>query len=289
VPSPVDLIEVPFLRTAVVELALLSVAGGVLGAWVVLRRLAFFTHAAGSVAFPALVASAPLGIGPQVAGLAAGAAYAAGVGGSARSRRDPAPATALLLVAALALGVVLASDLVDSRGGVDRLLFGTILGLSPGDLAMSAAVAVLAVAGTLLGGRVWLREGFDDRAEGPRSGRDRAVDASLPLLVAVGAVAAVPAVGALLVTALFAVPAATARRLSRSIPTMAAAAVGLGLAQGIVGLYLAYALDISPGPAIATLGAAVYMAVVIGGAVRRRARRPAGRGRTTTEARGAPA
>ena len=41
-PSPLDLADLPFLREALLELVLLAVTGGVLGAWIVLRRLAFF-------------------------------------------------------------------------------------------------------------------------------------------------------------------------------------------------------------------------------------------------------
>src|SRR3712207_8341104 len=47
----------------------------------------------------------------------------------------------------------------------DRLLFGTLLGLGDGDLAMSAAVAVLALAATAALGRTWLATGFDPHAD----------------------------------------------------------------------------------------------------------------------------
>ena len=43
------------MREALVELVLLAMTGGVLGAWIVLRRLAFFSHAAGTATFPGLV------------------------------------------------------------------------------------------------------------------------------------------------------------------------------------------------------------------------------------------
>ncbi len=51
-----------FLTRALVEILLLSVAGGLLGTWIVLRRLAFFTHAAGSATFPGLVVAGPWGL-----------------------------------------------------------------------------------------------------------------------------------------------------------------------------------------------------------------------------------
>ena len=276
-PSPLDLLTLPFMRTALLELALLAVAGGVLGVWIVLRRLAFFTHAVGGVAFPALVAAGPIGVSSQLAGLAAGLGYAAGVGGGGRAGRDSSAATGLLLVASLALGVVLASDVVRAPAGVNLLLFGTLLGLDGADVAAAAVAAALAVVATLLLGRAWLAVAFD--AAGARALRlpVRLVDGALLALVATSAVAAVPAVGALLVTSLFIVPAAAARLITASVGALFAASVGLAALQSLMGLYLAYALDISPGPAIALVGAAVYACAAVAGRSRGGvARAPAG-------------
>ena len=50
-PSPFDLADLPFLREALAEVILLGAAGGLLSAWIVLRRLAFFTHAVGSATY----------------------------------------------------------------------------------------------------------------------------------------------------------------------------------------------------------------------------------------------
>ena len=72
------------------------------------------------------------------------------------------------------------------------------------------------------------------------------------------AVAAIPAVGALLVTAVYVLPAAAARMLTGSIRGLIACALALALAEGVVGLYLAYWLDLPPGPPVAVLGAVVY-------------------------------
>ena len=69
-PSPFDLADLPFMREALVEVLLLGAAGGLLSAWIVLRRLAFFSHAAGSATFPGLVAADASGVSPTLAGLA---------------------------------------------------------------------------------------------------------------------------------------------------------------------------------------------------------------------------
>jgi len=259
VPSPLDLADLPFLREALLELLLLAITGGVLGTWVVLRRLAFFSHAAGSATFPGLVVADASGISPTLAGLAVALGYAGGVQRTGRGGREHGEGTALLLVALLATGVILASDVFESGAAVDRLLFGTILGLGGADIAVSAAVAAIATTAAVALGRTWSAVGFDPEgaeALGLPAGR---ADMLLLGLVAVAAVAAIPAVGALLVTAVYVLPAAAARMLTASIRGLVACALALALAEGVVGLYLAYWLDVPPGPPVAVLGALVCL------------------------------
>jgi ABC-type Mn2+/Zn2+ transport system permease subunit len=277
VPSPLDLADLPFLREALIELVLLAVTGGVLGAWIVLRRLAFFSHAAGSATFPGLVVADASGVSPTIAGIVVALGYAGGVGRAARgglgraartgagpaggeaTARDHGEATALLLVAALATGVILASDVFESGAVVDRLLFGTLLGLDTADLVLSGVVAALAVAAAVALGRTWSAVGFDPdgaRALGLPAGR---ADLLLLGLVAAAAVAAIPAVGALLVTAIYVLPAAAARMLTGSIRGLVACALVVALAEGVAGLYLAYWLDVPAGPPVAVLGALVCL------------------------------
>jgi manganese/iron transport system permease protein len=272
-PSPLDLLELPFLRTALVELALLAVVGGLLGAWIVLRRLAFFSHAVGTATFPGLVVADAAGFSPKLAGLAVALGYAGGVERAARSNRDPGDApTALLLVAALGAGVVLASDVFGSGAAVDRLLFGTLLGLGAEDLAFSAAAAVLALLATLGLGRVWTAVGFDPSGAAAAGAPAAVADGLLLALIAVAAVAAIPAVGVLLVTAIFVVPAAAARLVAGSVPGLLGASLLLAAAEGAGGLYLSYWLDVPPGPAVAAIGALVYAVLAVSQAALRRAR-----------------
>ena len=270
--SPLEVLDLPFARTAAAEILLLAVAGGTLGSWVLLRRLVFFTHAVGAAAFPALLVAAPIGVAPQIAGVAAGLGFAAAVERGARFTRDLSAATGLVLVACLAGGVILASDAVRSPSSASELLFGSLLGLSSSDVALSAAAAALGVAATVTFGRAWVATGFDPEGAAALAFPAPRLDAVLLAVVAVAAVAAVPAVGALLATSLFVVPAATARLVTSSVRRLFPVAVAVAGVQGLAGLYLAFALDIPPGPAIAVLGAGIYGSVALG----RAAQRPGG-------------
>jgi ABC-type Mn2+/Zn2+ transport system permease subunit len=267
-PSPLDLVDLPFLREALAETLLLGVAGGLLSAWIVLRRLAFFTHAVGSATFPGLVIADASGFSGLLAGLAIALGYAGGVERAGRAGREPGEATALLLVAALAAGVVLASDVFESGAAVDRLLFGTLLGLGTGDVVLAAATVAVAALASLALGRTWSAIAFDPDGA-PALGVPAArADFLLLALVAVAAVAALPAVGALLVAAVYVLPGAAARLVSRTIPALLAWSTVLAVAEGVLGLYGAYWLDLPPGPPVAVLGALVYAVLALGTGVR---------------------
>src|ERR687895_2452004 len=282
VPSPLDLADLPFLREALFEVILLGAAGGLLSAWVVLRRLAFFSHAAGSATFPGLVVADASGVSTTLAGLAVALGYAGGVERTGRAGREPGEATALLLVAALAVGVVLASDVFESGAAVDRLLFGSLLGLGPADLALSAAAAVLAAVATVALGRTWSAIAFDPDAAPALGLPARRADLMLLALVAVAPGAAIPAVGALLVAAIYVLPGAAARLVSRTVRALLAWSVALALAEGVTGLYVAYWLDLPPGPPVAGAGGPGVAGVGAGAAPpplqRRQPDRPSPRG-----------
>jgi ABC-type Mn2+/Zn2+ transport system permease subunit len=255
-------LDAPYLQRALVELLLLAVLAGVLGAWIVLRRLAFYTHGVGTASFPGLVVAGPAGVAPQLAALGAALLYAGGVEGLRRTRRVAQDAaTGLVLVGALALGVVLASDVFETSAGVDRLLFGSLIGLSDRDVWLTAGV--LAAAAGLEAGlrRSWLAQGFDPATARALGIRAHVGDALLLAAVAAAAVVALDAVGALLVTAVLVIPAATVRLVAGSVGALQAGTAALAAVEGVAGLWLAYELNVGPGPATAVLGGAVFAIV----------------------------
>jgi len=256
-PSLFDLLELPVFRTAALEIGLLAIAGGLLGTWIVLRRLAFFAHATGTATFPGLVVAEAAGVSPRLAALVVGLGFAGSVE-RAGARRPTDAVTALALVAALGIGVVLASDVFESGAAVDRLLFGTAIGLGGADVAFSAVAAAFAAAGTVTLGRAWTATGFDPGASTALGLPARHSDRALLVLVALAAVASLPAVGALLVAALFVTPAATARLFARSVTGLLAGSVVVAAAVGGAGLYTSFWLDLPPGPVVAVMGAVAY-------------------------------
>src|SRR5437763_4727653 len=85
-PSMLDPFQLPFVQRGMIEVALLSVGAGLLGTWIVLRGLAFFSHAVGAAAFPGLVLADGLGFAAPLGALGAAVLFAGGVGALGRSR-----------------------------------------------------------------------------------------------------------------------------------------------------------------------------------------------------------
>src|ERR671921_698343 len=102
-----EALDAPYMQRALVAALLLSVPLGLLGTWIVLRGLAFFTHAVGTATFPGLVVAAAAGIPAPLAALACALGFGTALERLARvCRVDHDAAAGLLLVGALAAGVL---------------------------------------------------------------------------------------------------------------------------------------------------------------------------------------
>src|SRR3954451_21648908 len=256
--------SLPFVQRGLLEVVALAIAAGLLGTWIVLRGLAFYAHAVGTAAFPGLVLAAGLGIPALSGAFGTAAAVAAAVGALARRERGHEDSvTALVLVGALAAGVILSSDVFHSPAGGDQLLFGSLLLTGPDDLALAAGASVAAALGTLALGPRWLAHGFDPVAARAQGLRSAVPDAVLLALVALAAVAALRIAGALLATALVVVPAATTRLVLDRMRAWQVATVALVVGEGVVGLWGSVQLNAPPGPAIAVLAGAVFAVVAL--------------------------
>lgn len=253
-------------------LAGLGVALGAapLGCFVVWRRMAYFGDATGHAAILgvalALGASLPITLGVLLAAVAMALTV------SRLSGRGNGTDTLLGVLShgALAAGLVAVAFLDGVRIDLQAFLFGDILAITPGDLAViwvGAAVVVV-----LIGWR-WsalltatLNEDLA-RATGIDPKREQLV---LTLALAVVVAVAIKVVGALLITAMLVIPAAAARSISRTPERMALGAALAGAAAVIAGLEAAIRFDTPAGPSIVCAAVAIFALTAILGALRGR-------------------
>jgi ABC-type Zn uptake system ZnuABC Zn-binding protein ZnuA/ABC-type Mn2+/Zn2+ transport system permease subunit len=251
--------QLPFVQRGLIEVLILAVPAGVLGSWIVLRGLAFFSHAVGTAAFPGLVLADGLGFAAPLG--AFGAAIVFSLGASLLSRGDERgrdSAVAIVLVGCLAAGVILASDVFGSGANVETLLFGSLLLVDSGDITLAAVAAGATVGVSLLLGHRWLAVGFDPGAAGSLQTGGRALDLALLGLIALATTAALSVIGALLVAALFVVPALTVRLFIERMRTWQLGSIALVAVEGTAGLWLSVKTDAPPGATIAVVSGAVF-------------------------------
>ena len=249
----------PFVQRGLLEVLVLSVGAGLIGTWVVLRGLAFYSHAVGMAAFPGLVLAGGLGFAAPIGALVSAVIFAGGLERLSRGRKSGYDSlTALVLVGMVALGVILASDVFFSGSDVDTLLFGSLLVIGGEDVLFAAAASAAAFVASYYFGRAWLATGFDPQTARSLGLRSAVPDAVLLLLIALVGTAALSAVGAILVTTLLVVPAATARLFTRRVLAWQLASVALVAAEGVPGLWLSVQTNAPPGATIAVLAGGVF-------------------------------
>lgn len=268
--------QLPFVQRGLIEVAILAVPAGLLGTWIVLRGLAFFSHAVGTAAFPGLVLADGLGFAAPLGALGAAVVFSAGTALLSRGEeRGRDAAVAIVLVGCLAAGTILASDVFGSGANVETLLFGSLLLVDDGDIAVAALAAAATVIASLLVGHRWLATGFDPGSARALGTGARGLEALLLGLIALAIVSALSTIGALLVSALFVVPALTVRLFTERMRTWQLASVALVAAEGTVGLWLSVKTDAPPGATIAVVAGAVFALSAAARSLPRPSHRPA--------------
>ena len=252
---------------ALIEVLLLGATGGALGCWIVFYRLAYSAESLAHALLPGLVLAALAGL-PLVLGGAVGLVVAAVA--VALASRTPAigsdTAVAVVVTGLLGLGALLALS-PDTPARLQELLFGDVLGVTDGDLALAGGLAV-AVLGTLAVLHPSLLVVGFDRTSAKALGRSPvAIDIALGVLVALAILVAVQGLGNLLVVAVLVAPAAAARRLTRRVPAMMAVAVVIAIGAGVAGLYASYHLETAAGASIAAALVLAYAAARVAGAL----------------------
>jgi ABC-type Mn2+/Zn2+ transport system permease subunit len=248
---------------ALVEVAVLGVAAGPLGCWVVLFGLSYSAESLSHALFPGLVIAALAGFS-LVLGAVLGAALAApAIAYAARAGAlGSDTAVAVVVTTFVGAGALLALS-PDAPAAVGELLFGDVLAVTGRDLALAAALAVVVLVALRLVHDRLLIVGFDRsnaRAFGAPPAR---ADVVLLALIAAFIVVAVQALGSLLVLALLVGPAATASLLTRRLIPMMMLAVLLALVGGAAGLYLSYYANTAGGASIAAALTAGYACVAL--------------------------
>ncbi|MFI9271209.1 metal ABC transporter permease [Kitasatospora sp. NPDC052896] len=201
-----------------------------------------------------------LGLDPGLSAIVACALAGAGVAPLARTADSLSGAMGLLMSLAIAAALLVLSVSGVNANGAFALLWGSILAVRPTDLMVLGGLAVALPALV-----VWRRRDLalllHDRELALCSGvRVQRMTMLLLILVAVAVGSAIRLTGALLVDSLTLLPALAARRLGRSLSSIACWAVGIGLVVNLAGFLVSLAWNLPPGPVLVLAAGAVALA-----------------------------
>ena len=260
-----------FLRYALAAGLLASVACGVVGSYVVARRI---TYLAGAVAHCTLGGMGAAGwlkavygwtwltpLHGAVAAALAGAAVVGLVSLKARQREDTV--IGAIWAVGMALGILFISATPGYATDLMGYLFGNILMVSPADLWLMAALDLVVVGVSLAFYKPLLAICFDEEFARVRGVAVDGFYLVLLMLTALTVVVMVSVVGIVLVIALLTLPAAVGGHLAKSMWKIMAWSVAVAMAVTTGGLAISFGPDWPAGATIVALAGALYLVTAL--------------------------
>lgn len=258
------MLEFAFMQRALIAAVLVGSVCGVLGFFVILRRLAFIGVGISHSAIGGVAIGLLLGIDPLITAGIFAIAVALGIASVRRRAQLSEDAViGVFFSGSMALGIVLFSMNHGYQQDLFGYLFGNVLALSNTELYGLAAAGALVVAIIAIALRDLLFVAFDEEVARAYGRPVDLLNSLLMVLVAVTVIIGVRLVGVLLIEALLVVPAATAALWAGNFRTQIVLSALLGAACGVAGLAAAYWLDIAAGGAIVLVTVILFFGSVL--------------------------
>ncbi|HOU40036.1 MAG TPA: metal ABC transporter permease [Promineifilum sp.] len=263
-------LQYDFIVRALVAAIIVGVVCSVLGVYIVLRGMAFLGDAMSHTILPGVVVAYFLGWPLAVGALVMGVLTALGIGFlTRRAALQEDTAIGVIFAGFFALGVALLSA---GASSVDlaHFLFGNLLGVSSGDLLITAALGGLVLLVIFLFYKEFLVLSFDPLLATTLRLPTTFLHYLLLLLIAITIVVALQVVGVALMLAILVTPAAAASFVTHRLPAMMAVSALIGVVSGVAGVYAGYYLNIASGPAVVLAATLIFLIVLTFSVLRRR-------------------
>jgi len=273
----IDLLREPlnyeFFRHGLIAATLAGALCGLMGVYIVLRRMSYIGHGLSHAIFGGAVVSALMGWNFFLGAGAWGFLSALLIQGTARRRNIGADAAiGVITTASFALGVALISKSRSFEKNFESALFGNILGVTPEDLIAIGLVSAVVAVAVFFGYKQLLFATFDPEIAPIYGVPTRWVDAAFALALAATIVVCMNVVGVTLIAAAIVIPPVSARLLTNSFGPLVLISTLVGAACGFFGMFVSYYWDVASGPAIILLAAVAFGAVYVLTGLRGRAR-----------------
>ena len=247
-----DLIQYGYLSNALAACVLSGITCGVVGTYVVCRRMVFLAGGITHASFGGLGIAFWLGANPIGGALLFAILSALGIewaGSRGRIREDSA--IGIIWSVGMAVGALFMSLRPGyTSGDLSAYLFGSIVTVTRGDVTALALLTLVILAGALLWLRPIMYVAFDRDFARSRGIPTRVVSYLMAALVAATIVLSIRIMGIVLLISLLTIPVAVVNAFSRDYRTIAATAPAVAVAGNVAGLAASYHFEVPPGAAI---------------------------------------
>ena len=254
-----DLLENTALQQALLAGVLASIACGIMGAYVVVKRIAFISGGISHASLGGIGIALYFGVAPMAGAITVGLGSAVIIGlVSLYTREHEDTLIGALWAIGMAVGVIFIELTPDYSGGLEEFLFGDILSVTGQDLAAAAILDGVIVATVFFLYKEFLAVSLDDEFARLRGVPVAPLYVGLLCLVALAVVVLIQVVGIVLVIALLTLPAAIGRWFTHRLSSMMGMSCALGAVFTVLGISVSNFTEFPPGPCIVLIAALAY-------------------------------
>ena len=247
-----DLIHYGYLSNALAACVLSGITCGVVGTYVVCRRMVFLVGGITHASFGGLGIAFYAGANPIAGAMVFAVLSALGIewaGSRGRIREDSA--IGIIWSVGMAVGALFMSLRPGyTSGDLSAYLFGSIVTVTHGDVVALAILTAAIMAGALLWLRPVMYMAFDRDFARSQGIPTRLISYTMSALIAVTIVLSIRIMGIVLLISLLTIPVTIVNTFTKSFRTLAPAAAAVAVAGNLAGLALSYNFEVSPGAAI---------------------------------------
>ena len=240
-----------FLTNAFVACLLSGITCGVVGSYIVARRMVFLSSGITHASFGGLGIALYLGINPLVGALSFAALSSIGIEFTSRRggiREDSA--IGIIWSVGMALGALFLSLRPGYATDLTSYLFGNILLVDSGDITWFAMLTVFVVVGAIVGLRKLMYITFDEEFARSQGISVSLVAYTMSVVIALTIVMSIKVMGIILLLSLITIPVVVANTLMRDYRLIAIFSSVVAVVGNILGFLLSYEFDLPTGSCI---------------------------------------
>ncbi len=260
-----EFLQYEFMQNAFIAAVLVSVACGIVGTYVVVKKIVSISGGISHAAFGGIGLGYLIGINPVIAAIPFSILSAISIGLiNKRIKVSEDAAIGILWTTGMALGVIFINLSPGFAPDLFSYLFGNILTVPESDLYLMLLLDLIILLVVFLFRREFLAISFDEEFSKAIGIRVEFLYLLLLCIVALSVVVLIKVVGVILVIALLSIPAAISNQYTSSINRVMIYSVLLGILLNISGLLLSYVFNLASGATIViVLGIAFIISSIV--------------------------